>query len=62
MSRQDLHLRRLLHIDNLCNDLVARYDCSLAARVEADASSGEGEAGEEAVEVGFAGLVEDDLA
>lgn len=62
MSRQNLHLCRLLDIDDLGDDLVARDDRPLAARVEAHAPRRKGETGEEAVEVGLAGFVEDDLA
>lgn len=62
VASEELNLCRFLDVDHFGDDFVRSDDGAFPARVEADAPRGQGEARQEAVEFGLAGLVQDDFA
>lgn len=62
MASQELDLGRFFDVDHFGDDFIRTDDGAFPARVEADAPRGQGEARQEAVEFGLAGLVQDDFA
>ena len=62
VASEELDLCRFFNVNHFGDDFVRSDDGAFPARVEADAPRGQGEARQEAVEFGLAGLVQDDFA